>query len=112
MLMAADTKVLVVHRRLFSEDQGRFFVGVVDGYENGVAKVTGRTWSQDQYGSFVKKDDLRTKIISLASGTLIVYQLPNSTSLASVQLRTDPEDRVILTDGKDLAMDLTERLHR
>ena len=51
MLVATDTKLLVVHRRRFEKDQGRYFVGRVWGYENGVAKISGRTWSRDQYGT-------------------------------------------------------------
>ena len=108
MLIGADTKVLVVHRRLFEKDQSRYFVGAVEGYEQGVAKIRGRTWSRDSYGVIIGKDDVRTKILALSSGTLIVYQLPIDTDLDAIQIRAEGESRVVLSDGKKLEMDLTE----
>ena len=111
MILEAGNKVLVVHRRLFDTDQGRLFIGVVDGYENGLAKITGTTWLRDQYlGTFVEKEDPRTKILSITSGTLIFYQLPSNTKLDSVQFTTDQHGGTYLTDGGELKMDLTERL--
>ena len=107
MLMAADSKVLVVHRRLFETDQSRYFVGRVEGYDAGVAKIRGRTWSRDQYGRIVKKADERTKIVSLSSGTLIVYQLPFDTDLEALEIDVSDE-KVVLSDGKNFAMDLSE----
>jgi len=110
MILEAGNKVLVVHRRLFESDQGRLFIGVVDGYENGLAKIKGTTWLRDQYlGTFVKKEDPRTKILSITSGTLIFYQLPLDTKLDSVQFTTDDRGGTHLTDGGELKMDLTER---
>ncbi len=111
MLMAADTKVLVVHRRLFEKDQSRYFVGRIEGYENGVAKITGRTWARDQYGVLVKKDDLRTKLLALSSGTLIVYQLPFETEIEAIEIESDADGHVVLSDGKTVKMDLTETPH-
>ena len=107
MLLAADTKVLVVHRRLFEKDQSRYFVGRVEGYDAGIAKIRGRTWTRDQYGRIVKKTDERTKILSLSSGTLIVYQLPSDTDLDALQIQISDE-RVLLSDGKSFEMDLSE----
>jgi len=112
MLIGADTKVLVVHRRLFDSDQSRYFVGKVEGYEGGVAKIRGTTWSRDQYGTIVKKLDERTKILALSSGTLIVYQLPVDTDLDKVEIRTDSDQNVFVTDDQELRMDLTETPHR
>ena len=107
MLLAADTKVLVVHRRLFENDQSRYFVGRVEGYEAGIAKIRGRTWTRDRYGQIVKKDDERIKVVSLSSGTLIVYQLPHETDLDALQI--DIKDQlVVLSDGKKFEMDLSE----
>lgn len=111
MLIAADTKVLVVHRRLFEKDQSRYFIGRVDGYENGVAKISGRTWSRDQYGRLLRKDDERTKILSLSSGTLLVYQLPFDCDLDAISIDADEAGRVAISDGAKFNMDLTETPH-
>jgi len=107
MLLAADTKVLVVHRRLFENDQSRYFVGRVEGYEAGIAKIRGRTWTRDKYGQMVKKDDDRIKIVSLSSGTLIVYQLPSGTDMEALQIEIE-EQKVVLKDGQKFEMDLSE----
>ena len=107
MLLAADTKVLVVHRRLFEKDQSRYFVGRVEGYDSGIAKIRGRTWTRDKYGHIIKKMDERTKILSLSSGTLIVYQLPIDTDMDALQINMTDE-QVVLSDGKTFEMDLSE----
>ena len=110
-MIAADTKVLVVHRRLFEKDQSRYFVGRVEGYEYGVAKISGRTWSRDQYGRLMRKDDERTKIVSLSSGTLLVYQLPFDCDLEQITIEADAAGHIALSDGAKFAMDLTETPH-
>lgn len=113
MILHEGNKVLVVHRRLFETDRPRFFVGTVDGYEAGVAKVSGFSWVKDQFvGKFVEKENERCKIVSLSSGTLIVYQLPNELNLATLTLDTDEHGRVWLTDRSSFKMDLTEREYR
>jgi hypothetical protein len=111
MLMAADTKVLVVHRRLFEKDHSRYFVGRVQGYEDGVAKITGRSFARDQYGAVHRKEDERTKIVSLSSGTLMVYQLPESVDLDALELYVDGSAGVTLRDDNGFKMDLTEIPH-
>ena len=89
MVLAAGDKVLVVQRRLFQEDEPRYFVGTVDAYDTGVALVTGRTWARDRVSAvMVEKDDVRTKIIPLSSGTFLGYRLPQSTSKRCGSTRT------------------------
>jgi hypothetical protein len=110
MILSAGMKVLVVHRRLFETDHERFFVGVVDGYAEGLARVTGRTWLCDSYsGEPVCKEDERTKIVSLSSGALIVYQLPSAVELGALRLSREGE-RTLLSDGARLRMDMSERV--
>lgn len=108
MILESGMKVLVTHRRLYENDHNRYFTGIVEGYENGLARVTGNTWVRHAFsGDFKRKEDLRTKIISLASGTLIVYQLPSSVDVDQLTFDVDAA-KVHLTDGKDFYMDLTE----
>ena len=55
MILEEGRLVLIVYRRLFERDEARFFAGVVDGYEAGLVKVTGRSWMWDQFaGKLVK----------------------------------------------------------
>lgn len=113
MVLSVGDKVLVVHRRLFEGDEARYFVGVVDAYEAGVAAITGRTWVRDQFSArIVAKHDDRTKLIALAAGTFLSYRLPAGTDVATVRVDQDPSTgRVTLTDDRSVLMDLTEHLY-
>ena len=109
MLLQPGFKVLVVHRRLFEKDHERFFIGEVDGYEDGIIRVRGYTWLRDLFaGTFFRKRDERTKILSLASGTFLVYELPADLDVESAGIRFEGEDHVVLCDDKSFEMDLTE----
>ncbi len=108
MLLDVGDNVLVAHRRLFEADETRFFIGRVDAYEAGVVKVSGWSYVHDVVsGSMVGKDEIRTKIISLSSGTLIVYQLPKHLALEGVEFGF-AEGRLRLTDGAGFTMNLSE----
>jgi len=52
MILQEGDKIMVVHRRLFENDKARYFIGIVDGYENGIIKVSGHTWIKEQFGEF------------------------------------------------------------
>ena len=110
MLIERGAKVLVCHRRLFAEDQPRWFAGVVDDYGDGIARVTGFSWRRDPTRGIQRRSDLRTKLVSLASGSLIVYQLPSETDLEALEIRQDQAHGVWLTDRRKLSMDLSERV--
>jgi len=92
MLNAGDV-LLVAHRRLFTEDQPRFFTGVTDSCEGGVGR------------------DRRTKVFSLTAGSLIVYRLPADCSFAGFELVQTGDHGLVLCDGAGFEMDLTERCH-
>lgn len=109
MVLAQGDKVLVAHRRLFADDHIRFFAGEVVEYENGMARVTGRTWLNDRYkGTFQNKADIRTTLISISSGTLIVYQLDRNVDVSELELKVEQDGSVVLTDDNNLSIDLTE----
>jgi hypothetical protein len=111
MLLRGGEKLLVAHRRLFEKDEVRFFIGRVDAYEAGVIKSTGHTFVRDAAGGrVVEKAEPRTKILSLASGTLLVYQLPDSVVLEELKFES-LGGHVTLTDGKAFTMNLAEHTH-
>lgn len=111
MLLKAGDKILVAHRRLFERDVVRFFIGEVQAYEAGVVKVIGHSYVRDATGGqVVEKDEPRTKILSLSSGSLIVYQIPDEVALDALQF-VGAEARLLLTDGKGFTMNLTESTH-
>lgn len=110
MIVGPGDKVLVVHRRLFDEDENRFFVGVVEHFESGIARVTGHSFVRDFIGGQVHtKADPRTKLLSLSSGTLIVYVLSKETAIESVQFVVADDGGITATDGKSLRMNLSEK---
>ncbi len=112
MILDNGAKVLISHRRLFELDHGRYFVGVIEDYDAGVARVGGHTWMRDGYrGEFKRKDGERTKLIALASGTVIVYILPTSTRLESLVIEQDGTN-VFVRDGHGFEMDVTEGVLR
>lgn len=111
MILQSGDKLLVVHRRLFDKDAARFFVGNVEEYEAGIARVTGYSFVRDTMANGVfRKDDPRTKLFAIASGTLLVYRLPNTVDLQSVHFVAE-ESKLRLTDGRAFAMDLSEWGH-
>lgn len=110
MLISEGSKLLVCHRRLFSEDQVRFFFGVVEMYAEGIAKVSGFSWTRDPARGFQRKSDRRTKFIALASGSLIVYQIPDEVDLEALEIEQPGGHVVAVTDGAKFRMDLSERI--
>jgi hypothetical protein len=73
---------LIAHRRLFQQDQPRFFVGRVVAYQEGIAKVRGYSWVREHVrGALEKKADQRVKIVPVTSDALMIYQLPGEIAL-------------------------------
>jgi hypothetical protein len=111
MLLKSGDKILVAHRRLFEKDVVRFFVGRVEAYEAGMIKATGQSYVRDMMGGqVIGKEETRTKILSLSSGTLMVYQIPDRVELAAITFIA-ADLQLTLTDGKGFTMNLTEVTH-
>jgi hypothetical protein len=90
-------KVLVAHRRLFDGDEVRYFAGIVESYDAGVFRATGWTFLQDATTKMLfKKEDVRTKLYSLASGTVMVYSLPDDVELG--HLRFEGRDHMNMSE--------------
>ena len=111
MLTEGD-KILVAHRRLFRGDVAHYFAGRVDAYDAGMVRATGHSYIRDPVtGSMVEKTDARTKVLALASGTLLVYLLPAATALESLTFAWS-DGRVNASDGKGFSMNLGEAVRR
>lgn len=109
MVIPSGSKLLIVHRRLFEADESRFFIGIVERTEDGIAKVSGYTWTRDIFtGMFRRKEDRRTKLIALSSGALIIYEIESTADLEAIRFELTPEGRFMVGDGKRFRMDLTE----
>jgi hypothetical protein len=67
---------------LFPEDHTRFFLGRVDAYEAGIARVTGYSYGRDtKTQNITRKPEIRTKIVPVVSGSILVYCLPDEMSV-------------------------------
>lgn len=108
MILQNGAKVLVAHRRMFETDHSRFFLGVVEGYEDGIAIVSGHTWVRSGYvGEFERKADERCKLIAITSGTVFVYVLPTNVTLKSMHFAVEGTAVYLRGDG-GFEMDLSE----
>ena len=109
-LLRDGDKLLISHRRIFERDELRYFAGTVVAYDDGIVKLDGWTYLKDfGTGNIMRKPDHRTKLYALASGTILVYQLPAGTNLDALQFTVDGA-RALVTDGGELQMDMSEHL--
>ncbi len=111
-MLEAGNKLLVAQRRMFPAEQPRYFVGEVVAFDSGLVKLVGFSFARDNMseGAYIRKDDVRIKIVAIVSGTFIVYQLPDQTDIQQVRFESNEGD-LRLTDGNLLNMNLTETVH-
>jgi hypothetical protein len=108
MILQKGEKVHVVHRRHLEKDPHRHFIGVVDAYENGLARVTGHIYTVDLMKfSFFRRPEQRTRIIALGSGDVIVNVLPPSVELDKIVYKQEKKC-VRVTDGGQWQMEISE----
>lgn len=110
MILPVGAKLLICHRRLYAEDNPRYFFGEVEMYSEGIAKVNGYSWARDQVSGFRRKSGRRTKLIAPASGSLIVYEIPADVDIENVRIEQPDVHSVIAADGAGFKMDLAERV--
>jgi hypothetical protein len=109
VLLKAGEKV---HAGLYAQYEGqarRAFIGVVEAYEDGVARIRGRSWLYDALtGVYTAKEDERVRLVSVTSGRYVFNILPPGTDMNEVRYHLRPDGSLWLTDGKALMMDVTE----
>jgi hypothetical protein len=104
--------ILVIDRKLFHDDNTRFFVGVVEEYDDGVMRMRGYPFHLSPYEvtGVERHGEERIRIVPV-SGDLLLYLLPRETELGKMQLRRSPKS-LQLTDGGAVTVDLSEWLLR
>ncbi len=108
MILQQGEKIHVIHRRHFEKDHHRHFVGTVESYEAGVARVNGHVYTVDPVKfAYVKRPEVRTRIISLVSGDLLVNILPTYVNLDNIVYKQE-KSAVRVTDGSDWHLDISE----
>ena len=107
-ILQRGEKIHVLHRRQIDSEPHRHFVGVVDEYEGGVLRMTGHLYVVDKSTfQFVRRPELRTRIVSVVSGEIIVNVLPPQTALEKVVYKLEGA-AVRVTDGTEWHLDLSE----
>lgn len=108
MILERGEKIHVIHRRHYEKDLHRHFIGVVEDYDQGVARVTGHVYTVDAVKfSFVKRPETRTRLVSIISGDVLVNVIPASVNLEKIVYR-QVRKAVRVTDGGDWHLDLSE----
>lgn len=111
-MLKNNDNLLICYRRLFANDENRFFLGKVNAYENGLVKLTGHSFLRDGItGQMNEKSSETTKIMSLSSGSLIVYLLPDSVSIDTLHF-VQQKMKLTLVGENGFSMDLTEKSFR
>jgi hypothetical protein len=108
MILQKGEKIHVIHRRNFEKDPHRHFLGIVEAYENGIARVAGHIYTVDTVKfSFFRRPERRVRIISLNTGDVLVNVLPHSVDLEKVIYKPEKKS-VRVTDGSDWFMDISD----
>lgn len=105
-------RVLIIDRKLFKDDNTRFFVGIIEAYDEVAVRVRGYPFHLNPYevSGAERHGDERVRILSMTAGDLI-YVLPREMDTAKVHLRRSPKS-LMLTDGEAFTVDLSEWLLR
>jgi hypothetical protein len=108
MILRSGEKVHVIHRRYYDKDAHRHFIGTVEAYEDGIARVVGNVYTVDTVKfQYVRRPEVRTRIISIAAGDLLINVIPQSVDLNKITYKHEKKS-VRVTDGSDWFLDLSE----
>lgn len=108
MILETGEKIHVIHRRHFEKDPHRHFIGTVNAYEDGVARVTGHVYTVDPVTfAYVKRKETRIRLLAVSSGDIIVNIIPPSVDFDKITYKQERK-AVRVTDGSDWHLDLSE----
>jgi hypothetical protein len=109
MILEPGSKIHVVTRRAFEADSPRHFVGEVLEATEVLATAEGFAFVRDpNRNQFARRPDARVRIISLVDAANVIFILPRDVDVASVTYTLTDKQRLIVTDGKNLQLDITE----
>jgi hypothetical protein len=108
MILEPGEKLHVIHRRKLEREPHRHFVGVVEAYECGVARVTGYVYTVDTVKSaFFRRPEKRTRILAISSGDLLVNVIPAEVDLEKIVYKIEKKS-LRVTDGSNWHLDISE----
>jgi hypothetical protein len=108
MILGKGEKIHVIHRRNLEHEPHRHFVGEVEDYQGGVARVSGHLYTVDrEQGGFIRRPERRVRLISIAAGDTFVNVIPESVDLDKISYHQEKK-AIRVTDGSDWYLDLSE----
>jgi hypothetical protein len=107
-IISTGEKVHVIHRQFFQGDVRRHFVGTVEACDGSLVRLKGYLFAADtKLNKFVKQGILRTRIISLASESLLINVLPKEVNVERITYNYTSGGQVTVTDGGDWHLDIS-----
>lgn len=107
-ILTPGEKVHIIHRRYLEKEPHRHFVGTVDVYERGVARVTGHLFTVDPIRfEFFRRPEKRTRLVSLLSGDVLMNIIPPAVDLDRITYQQEAK-ALRVTDGSNWHLDLSE----
>ena len=107
-ILSAGEKVHIIHRRYLEKEPHRHFVGTVEAYEGGVARVTGHLFTVDPIRfEFFRRPEVRTRLVSLLSGDVLINIIPSEVDLDTITYHQQAK-ALRVTDGLKWHLDLSE----
>ncbi len=108
MILKDGEKIHVIHRQLYTGDVRRHFIGEVAECDGALVRLRGYLFAMDNASNqFVKRDTLRTRILSLNSEDIIVNVLPEEVHIDHITYEYRTTGDILVTDGSDWHLDLT-----
>ena len=109
MVLNSDDKIHVIIRRRFDTDLRRHFIGEVNDATETVVRVSGYVFVLDtKTNLFVRRLQLRTRIVSLVDAGNIINVLPREADIEKAGYSLSKENRLVVTDGKTFSLDINE----
>ena len=108
-MLSKGDKVFIITRRLFGQDRIRMFVGEVQATTDMAMKVHGYVFVHDDFtNEIVRREDTRTRIISLVDAVNNILVLPKEVDLENVQYKLNDMNERVITDNDLFTMNLNE----
>ena len=108
-MLKKGEKIFVITRRLFDGDRIRQFVGEVLESSDTVMKVRGYVFVHDDFtNEIVRREDIRTRMISLVDAVNIILVIPKDIILENVRYEIDEMNQRLITDNASFSMNLNE----
>ena len=107
-ILDSGDRVLIITRRLFSDDVQRHFVGLVDRVAANAVLVHGYAFVHDVgQGKLVRRKNQRSRVFCL-DNYITIFVLPDDVEIQDVRYEQHEDGQLVVTDGKEFRIDLSE----